>query len=90
MANVLMIRDERKLLMQRGRIESVFNQLKNVCQIEHTRHRSAKNFLSFLLAGLMAYELLIPNKPKMKIPNSFARNKVNNQSIAALMYVELA
>lgn len=83
MANVLMIRNERKLLMQRGRIESVFNQLKNVCQIEHTRHRSAKNMLSFLLAGLLAYELLLPNKPKMKIPASFARSQANDLPIAA-------
>lgn len=83
MANALMIRNERKLLMQRGRIESVFNQLKNVCQIEHTRHRSAKNFLSFLLAGLLSYELLVENKPKMKIPCSFVRNPTNKHQNAS-------
>lgn len=83
MANVLMIRNEKKLLLQRGRIESVFNLLKNVCQIEHTRHRSAKNMLCFLLAGLLAYELLLPNKPKMKIPPSFARRQANDLPIAA-------
>lgn len=82
MANVLMIRNEKKLLKQRGRIESVFNLLKNVCQIEHTRHRSAKNMLCFLLAGLLSYELLLPNKPKMKIPSSFARGMANHPPIA--------
>jgi hypothetical protein len=83
MKNVLMIRDERKLLRQRGRIESVLNLLKNVCQIEHTRHRSAKNFICFLLAGLLAYELLLPNKPKMKIPVTFARRQANDRPISS-------
>ena len=36
-------------------IESVNDQLKNICQIEHSRHRSFLNFLVNLLAGLIAY-----------------------------------
>jgi hypothetical protein len=31
------------------------DQLKNISQIEHTRHRSAANFLINLLAGIIAY-----------------------------------
>src|SRR5262249_15667818 len=31
------------------------DQLKNICQIEHTRHRSVANFVVNLLAGLVAY-----------------------------------
>lgn len=36
-------------------IESVNDQLKNVCQIEQSRHRSVWNFLVNLVAGLIAY-----------------------------------
>jgi len=43
------------LLRKRSLIETVNDQLKNVCQIEHTRHRSPVNFLVHLIAGLIAY-----------------------------------
>ena len=43
---------------------SVNDELKNVCQIEHTRHRSIDNFATNLFAGLIAYNLL-PKKPEM-------------------------
>jgi hypothetical protein len=33
----------------------VNDQLKNISQIEHSRHRSVTNFLVNLLAGLIAY-----------------------------------
>nr|MCR5817497.1 IS982 family transposase [Prevotella sp.] len=44
----------------------VNDELKNVCQIEHTRHRSIDNFATNLFAGLIAYNLL-PKKPEMNI-----------------------
>ena len=40
------------LLRKRALIETVNDQLKNVCQIEHSRHRSWLNALIHLLAGL--------------------------------------
>lgn len=43
------------LLRKRSVIESVNDQLKNRCQIEHSRHRSGWNFLLNLAAGLVAY-----------------------------------
>lgn len=43
------------LLRKRALIETVNDQLKNICQIEHTRHRSVWNFLVNLAAGLIAY-----------------------------------
>ena len=43
------------LLRKRAVIESVFDQLKNISQIEHTRHRSFWNFLVNIIAGLAAY-----------------------------------
>ena len=38
----------------------------NICQIEHTRHRSVDNFATNLFAGLIAYNLL-PKKPSVNI-----------------------
>jgi hypothetical protein len=49
---------EKILLCKRALIESVNDQLKNICQIEHSRHRSVFNFLVNLLAGLVAYTYL--------------------------------
>lgn len=45
------------LLRKRAIIETVFDQLKNISQIEHTRHRSFWNFLVNIIAGLTAYAL---------------------------------
>jgi hypothetical protein len=42
------------LLRKRALIESINDQLKNMCQIEHSRHRSMFNFLVNLLVGLIA------------------------------------
>ncbi len=58
------------LLRKRSLIETVNDQLKNISQIEHTRHRSPANFLINLLAGLAAY-MHQPKKPSLKIPSSF-------------------
>lgn len=52
------------LLRKRAIIESVNDQLKNICQIEHTRHRSPCNFLAHLFAGLIAY-CHQPKKPSL-------------------------
>jgi hypothetical protein len=43
------------LLRKRAVIESVNDQLKNICQIEPSRHRNVFNFLVNLLSGLTAY-----------------------------------
>ena len=42
-------------LSKRGLIETVNDQLKNLCQIEHTRHRKPENAFVNLVAGLIAY-----------------------------------
>ena len=54
------------LLRKRAVIESVNDELKNICKIEHTRHRSPKGFLVNLLAGLTAY-CFLPKKPSLNI-----------------------
>jgi len=62
----LMQWEEKVLLRKRSLIETVNDTLKNVCQIEHSRHRSPTNFLAHLIAGLVAYTRL-PKKPSLKI-----------------------
>jgi transposase len=57
---------EKALLRRRGLIETVFDELKNLCQIEHTRHRSVGNFLVNLMAGIVAY-CVSDHKPTLKL-----------------------
>lgn len=54
------------LLRKRALIETVNDQLKNICQIEHSRHRSPWNFMVNLIAGLIAYTYL-PYKPSLQL-----------------------
>jgi len=42
------------------------DELKNLCKIEHTYHRSVTNFLVNLMAGVVAY-FLFPYKPTLPI-----------------------
>jgi hypothetical protein len=55
MTNRLMHLSEKLLLRKRGIIESIIDQLKNISQLEHSRHRSPTNFVVHLIAGLIAY-----------------------------------
>lgn len=55
---------DRILLRRRAIVESVIDQLKNISQIEHSRHRSVANFLVNLLCGLIAYAHQ-PKKPSL-------------------------
>lgn len=64
MKNRLMRLSDKLLLQRRGLIESVIDQLKNVSQIEHSRHRSPINFAVNLMAGLIAY-CHQPQKPSL-------------------------
>ena len=54
MKNSLMNQYDKMLLWKRTLVETVNDELKNVCNIEHTRHRSIDNFASNLIAGLIA------------------------------------
>jgi hypothetical protein len=62
--NKLMLLSEKMRLNQRGIIESVNDQLKKRCQIEHTRYRKVANFMVNLVAGLIAYTYQ-PQKPSL-------------------------
>ena len=53
-------------MRQRSIIETINDQLKNISQIEHTRHRSVTNFLVNLVCGLIAY-CHQPKKPSIHL-----------------------
>lgn len=55
MKNRLMPIMDKILLRKRAIIETVNDQLKNISQIEHTRHRSVPNAMVNVLAGIIAY-----------------------------------
>lgn len=55
MKNALMLLHDRIMLRKRALIETVNDELKNICQIEHTRHRSFNNFVINILSALAAY-----------------------------------
>ena len=57
---------DQAMLRQRSLVETVIDELKNLCQIEHTRPRSPIHFAVNLLAGLVAYGLM-PNKPRLPL-----------------------
>ena len=46
---------DKLLLRKRAMIETVNDPLKNISQIEHTRHRRIAGFMLNLLGGLIAY-----------------------------------
>jgi hypothetical protein len=55
MKNKFLALADKLLLRKRALIETVNDQLKNIPQIEHTRHRSLWNFLGNVAAGPIAY-----------------------------------
>ena len=55
MKNKLMTVFDKLLLRKRAIIETVNDQLKNISQVEHTRHRSVVNFMVNVVAGVIAY-----------------------------------
>lgn len=55
MKQKLILLKNKLLLRKRSLIETVNDQLKNISQIEHSRHRSVWNFLVNLVSGLIAY-----------------------------------
>lgn len=73
MKQKLMPFKDKILLRKRSIIETVNDQLKNISQIEHTRHRSVGNFLVNLLSGIAAYTHQ-PKKPSLKYDNNLMVN----------------
>ncbi len=57
---------DRAMLSRRFIIETIHDQLKNISQIEHSRHRSVHGFMLDFIGGLIAY-CLKENKPSLNL-----------------------
>ncbi len=55
MQNRLLPLEDKLMLRKRSILETISDQLKNISQIEQSRHRSFANFVVNLLAVLLAY-----------------------------------
>ena len=62
MKNSLMTMSEKLYLRKHSVIETVNDELKNICQVEHSRHRSFGNFLTNLISAIIAYHFLPKNQ----------------------------
>lgn len=76
MKNRVVAIEDKLLLRKRSIIETVNDQLKNISNIEHSRHRSLWNFLGNVAAGLIAYSWR-EKKPSLNL-------KIN-QSVPAIV-----
>lgn len=68
MKNRLLPLRDKLLLRKRALIETTNDRLKNTSQIEHTRHRSLRNFLGNVAAGLIV-STWREKKPNLNIPS---------------------
>ena len=66
MKGALMFVSDKLLLRKRAIIETVNDELKNIAQVEHSRHRSFGNFVVNLLGGIAAY-CYFPKKPSIRV-----------------------
>lgn len=69
MKNRLIPLADRLLLRKRAIIETVIDQLKNISQLEHSRHRSPVNCLVNIVCGLIAY-CHQPKKPSIALDHN--------------------
>jgi hypothetical protein len=65
MKNSLMTMSDKILLRKRSVIETINDELKNICQVEHFRHRSFADFITNLIAGLIGYSFF-PKMPSIQ------------------------
>jgi hypothetical protein len=64
MKNSLMHLSDKIILRKRTLVKTVCDELKNICQIEHTRYRSQEGLIMNLISGLIAYSYL-PKNPSL-------------------------
>jgi len=81
MKNRLMPLIDKILLRKRSVIETVNDQLKNISQIEHTRHRSPINCMVNIVCGLIAYTF------QDKKPQISGVEKIFQQTNSSLLLV---
>jgi hypothetical protein len=68
MKNKLLPLEDKLLLRKRFVIETINDQLKNISNVEHSRHRSPMNFMVNLVAGLISYTYQ-EKKPSIRLNN---------------------
>ncbi len=66
MKGTLMSVSDRLLLRKRAIIETVNDELKNIVQVEHSRHRCFDYFIVNLFGAIAAY-YLFPKKPYINV-----------------------
>ena len=66
MKGAMMSVSDKVLLRKRAIIETMNNELKNIAQVEHSRHRCFDNFMVNLLGALSAY-CFFPKKPTIRV-----------------------
>lgn len=71
MKGALMSVSNRILLRKRAIIETVNDELKNIAQIEHSRHRAFDNFTVNMLGAIAAYCIFTPKKPCVNLHRSY-------------------
>lgn len=72
----IMLMEEYIMLKKRSLIESVFHILKDMLHIDHTRHRSPRNFLVNIFAALTAY-CFYPNKPSIRTGKNIEMREIS-------------
>ena len=70
MKGALMSVSDKLLLRKRAIIETVNDELKNIAQVEHSRHRCFDNFIVNLLGAIAAY-CMFPKKPCINVQRTF-------------------
>lgn len=63
---LIMCAEDKILLRKRAVIETVNDELKNIAQIEHSRHRSFNSFIVNILSAIAAY-CFFPKKPSVDV-----------------------
>src|SRR5574344_943360 len=72
MKGAIMKVSDKLLLRKRAIIETINDELKNIAQVEHSRHRSFDNFIVNTLGALAAY-CLFPKKPTINVERTIDR-----------------
>ena len=70
MKGALMSVSDKLLLRKRAIIETINDELKNIAQVEHSRHRCFDNFIVNILGALAAY-CCFPKKPCINVNRTF-------------------
>ena len=64
------------MLRKRSIIETINDELKNICEVEHTRHRAMHNFIMNLISALTAY-CFFDKKPAIKFDMAPSFGQIN-------------